>query len=269
MPKGKYTRILLPKFWLDLFIRLSRKMLVRPCMKMSTSVPKRFSSTLTLYGFHLSQPTRAVAMLLQANNIPYELKKVNATKGETRTAEFLAINPTGAVPYITDDKVGGLAEHGAILTYLCELHKLTSWYPNDPVIRGRIQFWINWNHTNTRHGTMGILVGHLFPDKFAAGVDAATKKYTRSIKFIEKQLVPGKYLAGTDKPSIADLSVITEIDQLNKEAFGFFDFTPYPKVSDWLKLVADNVSSYKAVYDPVILAGQKAKKHAAGEQWNK
>jgi glutathione S-transferase len=199
-------------------------------------------------------------MLLKANDIAYNFKSVNATKGETRTAEFLAVCPTGQVPCIVDDKVGVLSEHGAILTYLCEQHKLSPWYPEDPVVRGRVQFWINWNHTNTRHGTMGVLIGNLYPDKFGSGLETATKKYTRAVKFMEKTLESGKFIAGTAEPTIADLSIVTELDQLNKDAFGFFDFTPYPKVSSWLNLVAKSVSSYKTVHDPVVEIAKFSKK---------
>jgi glutathione S-transferase len=170
------------------------------------------------------------------------------------------------VPCLVDDNVGSLAEHGAILTYLSEEYKLTSWYPTDPATRGKIQFWINWNHTHTRHGTMGILVGRLYPDKFGAGLEVATKKYTRAIKFMEAQIQEGKFLAGTDHPTIADLSVITEMDQLNKDVFDFFDFSAYPKVSAWLRNVSKSVPSYKAVHDPIVSIAKVAKKHSDPEK---
>ena len=43
-------------------------------------------------------------------------------------------------------------------------------------------------------------------------------------------LKEGKYITGSDKPTIADISAICEIAQL--DAFGF-DFTPYPKTLEW------------------------------------
>ena len=225
------------------------------------------ATNLTIYGNSGSQPARAVLMLCQANKIPYDFKVIRAvdleTKAfvmETRSPAFLAINPTGQVPAITDSKVGILAESGAILQYLAEEHKLTQWFPEDPVVRAKINFWLHWNHSNTRHGTMAVLMGVMFPKLFGAGFDAGKKKYIRAIKFLEASLVPGKFVAGTNEPTIADLALIVECDQLSPAAFNIFDFTPYPKVLAWMAAVEVSVPSYKAVFEPVVAAAAKGEK---------
>ena len=48
-----------------------------------------------LYWYCLSQPARAVKGLLDAGDVPYESHVINPMKGENKTPEYLAINPTG------------------------------------------------------------------------------------------------------------------------------------------------------------------------------
>lgn len=73
---------------------------------------------LTLYYHILSQPARAVLALLHLGNIQYDGKVVNLFNGETRTAEYLKINPFGGVPFIVHNGLH-LSESNAILTHLC------------------------------------------------------------------------------------------------------------------------------------------------------
>ena len=73
--------------------------------------------SLTLYYNPISQPVRAVLALLALGKIKFEGKVLDFFKGETRTPEYLALNPFGGVPFITHDKVH-LAESNAILQYL-------------------------------------------------------------------------------------------------------------------------------------------------------
>ena len=55
---------------------------------------------LKLYGLHASYPVRLVAAVLIEKQVPFELIKVDLSKREQKTPEFLANNPFGKVPYI-------------------------------------------------------------------------------------------------------------------------------------------------------------------------
>lgn len=75
---------------------------------------------ITLYG---SGPSRWVRpyWTLQELGLPFEAKKVSVTKGENRAPEFLAINPFGKLPALTDGDFT-LFESAAICTYLADKH---------------------------------------------------------------------------------------------------------------------------------------------------
>ena len=57
-------------------------------------------------------------LLLALLGVPYERIDVNTAEGETRTPEFLAMNPNGRVPVLQTDDGGHLAESNAILIHL-------------------------------------------------------------------------------------------------------------------------------------------------------
>lgn len=70
-----------------------------------------------LYGSAISGNSYKVRLLLAQLSIACEIVPVDILKGESRTAEFLRINPNGRTP-VLDDEGFGLAASNAILAYL-------------------------------------------------------------------------------------------------------------------------------------------------------
>jgi glutathione S-transferase len=58
-----------------------------------------------------------VMLALEVKGLPYQARKLERSKGETRSPEFLAINPRGQVPVLRDGEVT-VRESIAILAYL-------------------------------------------------------------------------------------------------------------------------------------------------------
>ena len=83
---------------------------------------------LILYGGVPSQSV-VVEMLLAEAEIPFELRRVDITKGEHRTEAFLEINPAGFVPALITPEGEMLHENAAILLYLCERFELDEFMP--------------------------------------------------------------------------------------------------------------------------------------------
>ena len=80
-----------------------------------------------LYNVAYSGNSYKIRLLLAQLGIPCELVGVDILKGESRTPEFLKINPNGRTP-VLDDNGFVLAESNAILAYLA---RGTKFLPDD------------------------------------------------------------------------------------------------------------------------------------------
>ena len=104
---------------------------------------------LTVYWFPGSQPSRAVKAVLDMGSIEFTSEVRDIFKGETRTEEYLKINPKGVVPFIVDGD-HPLGESNDILKYLCDTRSTVpeSLWPKDAHKRALVESHLAW-YTNT------------------------------------------------------------------------------------------------------------------------
>ena len=72
-----------------------------------------------LYSMQRSGNSYKVRLALALLNAPYHAIEVDILRGESRTPEFLAKNPSGQVPLLEVAEGRYLAESNAILWYVC------------------------------------------------------------------------------------------------------------------------------------------------------
>ena len=94
---------------------------------------------LTLYDFLPSGNGYKVRLLLSQLGIPFRLVEKDILKGETRTPEFLAINPDGRIPTVQFDDGRILAQSNAITYYFAEG---TRFLPADRFERAEALQWM-------------------------------------------------------------------------------------------------------------------------------
>ena len=99
--------------------------------------PPQHPDRLQLYSLNTPNGVK-VSIMLEEIGLPYEPHLVDISKNETRTPEFLSLNPNGKIPAILDPdgpggKPLGLFESGAILLYLAD--KTGKLMPADPARR--------------------------------------------------------------------------------------------------------------------------------------
>jgi glutathione S-transferase len=82
---------------------------------------------LTVYGYPKTRSTR-ITWLLEELAEPYDFHLVDFNKGQHRSPEYLAINPSGKVPALQDGDFL-LAESGAIVTYLADKYQSVGLIP--------------------------------------------------------------------------------------------------------------------------------------------
>ena len=94
-----------------------------------------------IYGDLVSGNCLKVKYVPDFLDIPYFWEARDITKGESRTQEFLALNPAGQVPVIEFDDGRTLAQSNAIIQYLAENSALL---PGDAFVQAQINSWLFW-----------------------------------------------------------------------------------------------------------------------------
>lgn len=82
---------------------------------------------ITVYGYPKSRATR-ITWVLEELGLEYHYHLVNLMKGEGKSPEYLAINPSGKVPAMRDDDMV-MTESAAIVTYLADKHSAAGLIP--------------------------------------------------------------------------------------------------------------------------------------------
>lgn len=188
----------------------------------------------TLYHFPYSQHARRVVSLLEEAKIPYEIRNVAMMEGEHMSPEYLQINPNHKVP-VLDDGDFRLTESNAILRYLCNKHKLNSWYPEDAQPRALVDQWLDWNQTRLAQVVVDIVLNKVFmaPNGDAEALAKGEQQLPELLEILNKTLSTQDYIAG-NQPTIADLSIASNIFHL-----GFAEIMPEGKIAEWYSRVQD------------------------------
>src|SRR5205085_3268747 len=95
-----------------------------------------------LYGFPPSPNTWKVRAVAAHLGLPLELQFVDLTKGQQRTPDYLALNPTGRTPTLVDGDFT-LWESTAIMQYLAGRSANSLW-PENARTRADITRWQCW-----------------------------------------------------------------------------------------------------------------------------
>lgn len=198
---------------------------------------------ITLLGNNRSRATRNL-WVLEELGVDYERNLVDHTKGETKKPDFLAINPGGKVPALTDGDVV-LYESLAINLYLAMTYGKGSLWPDDAAGQAGCLQWSMFSATEVEPHTVGALIELIFKPEAVrdeAVAQACLAKLPPILSTLETSLGASPYLIG-DSFTIADINVACVVNSLNMVGF---DFSPFPKITAWLKLCTERPAKKKA-----------------------
>jgi len=191
-------------------------------------------------------PTK-VALLLEETGLPYEPIAIDTRTGAQFAPDFLAINPNGKVPAITDgDTV--VFDSNAILLYLAE--KSGQFLPpaGDAKARGELLSWLMFVATG-----IGPFFGqavhfkHFAPEPVPYANDRYQYEADRHLKVVEGHLAGRDWMVG-NAYSIVDMALWGWIRML-PFVLGEGAFDRYPNV----KRLCDAVSARPAAARAVAL----------------
>jgi len=176
-----------------------------------------------------------VKLLLKQLRLQYEWIHVDVLDKETRTADFLAMNPNGRIPLLETETGAFLPESNAILHYLAEGSAML---PGNRLEHAQVLQWMffeQYSHEPyiataryiVRYLRRPAEQEHRLQDKMAPGYAA--------LAVMEKHLASRQFFVG-ERYSIADISLYA---YTHVAAEGGFDLAPYPAVRAWLERVGD------------------------------
>jgi len=151
---------------------------------------------------------RRASVMLEECGVPYTVHKLDLTKGESKTPEYLKINPAGAIPAIVDrDGPGGqtvtLAQSGAIALYLCE--KTGKFLPKDAGKRAVALQWFLHAMSDEAPTSGALFRLNSLPEKPAAAISSFETRLLGMFRYVNARLGEAEYLAG--EISVADFAL--------------------------------------------------------------
>src|SRR3954452_2537903 len=187
---------------------------------------------LKIYGVPRSRAFRTLWMAKELG-LDYENVPIDMGKGETRTPDYLRINPNGHIPAIDDDGFI-LWESMAINLYLAKKYSPASLYPALPEDEARAWQWSFWAMTEVERPVLTALFHRaMLPEdkRDAAAADAAEKSLAQPLRVLDGALGRSANLLGSEF-TVADLNVAAILAWARPAQI---DMAPFPKTAEWLK----------------------------------
>lgn len=202
---------------------------------------------LKLYDWTNSYNSRKILAVAFETDQRVECHPVNMQAGEHKRPEYIAKNPNGKVPLLSD---GGfhLWESNAIACYLAAKDPSRRLLPTDPQQRAVIDQWMFWQtaHLSTSLGKIGYeriwkkRLGHGEPDESV--VEAAMPEVNRFMGVLDQWLATHEWIAGN--LSVADFCVATTFAMRNEMQF---DLKTWPNVMAWVARIESRPSWQQAL----------------------
>ena len=164
-------------------------------------------------------------------SLPYDWTEVAIMKGESRTADFLAMNPAGQVPLVLLDDGRPIAQSNAILLHLARGSDLV---PADPYDATKMLEWLFWEQYSHEPYVAVARFQVLYLGKPVADLDPKlVERGAGALARLEAELTGRRFLVA-DAFSLADISLVAYTRMAHH---GGFDLAVYPAVCRWIDQV--------------------------------
>lgn len=189
------------------------------------------SQPVRIYGDRHSGNCLKVKWTADHLGVDYEWIDVDVVKGETRTEDFLAINPAGQVPCLERADGRILAQSNAIICYLARGSKLI---PQDDFDQAKMLEWMFWEQYSHepfiavrrfRKAFLKMSEDELEPDLMAKG--------RRALGVMEMRLLSREFIVG-NTISLADIALVAYTRMADE---GGFDLDEFLGVRGWIARV--------------------------------
>ena len=206
---------------------------------------------LTLYSMRRSGNCYKVRLALAHLKIPFKLVEIDILKGESRTPEFLAKNPSGHVPLLEVTPGRYLPESGAILWYLAGGTALA---PEDRIDRAETLQWMFFEQHSVEPN---LGAAHFWLTMVKGGrelqthaLEDWTENGYQALGVMEKHLERSRFFAA-NRYTIADIALYAYTHVAPESGF---DLSLFPAIGRWLGRVASQPRYVSMTWQPEAVA---------------
>jgi glutathione S-transferase len=188
----------------------------------------------TLYSMRRSGNCYKVRLALAQLGVAHELVEIDILKGETRTPEFLAMNPSGHVPVLEVEPGRCIAESNAILWYIAGRSALA---PVDRFERAETLQWMFFEqhslepNVGAAYFWLALVKGGRELQQHA--LEDWTEGGYRALGVMDKHLAKNDFFAA-GRYTIADIALYGYTHVAHEADF---NLSPYPAIRAWLRRV--------------------------------
>jgi glutathione S-transferase len=185
-----------------------------------------------LYGTSMSRANRCL-WVLEELGLSYEHVPVGFS-GESKTADYLHINPNGRVPALEDDGQI-LWESIAINFYLADKYGSDPFWPRNVELRGQCYKWSLWAVNEIEPRVSAIMLHRVWNPPERRDADIARRSFDDLIgplRILDQHLSNRQFLLG-DRFTLADVNVAS----ISRALFLTLkmDLSESPVVESWFK----------------------------------
>lgn len=197
--------------------------------------PSGIHVEMKLYLNVLSPNVRRVRLTAAVLGIELEEKPLDFAKGEHKSADYVAINPNGAVPTLVDGDFV-LTESRAIMQYLASKKPESGLLPRDEAERADVTRWQFWDSSHFSPNAATIAFEKAFKPMLGLGepnqakIDEALANFRRFAAVLDKRLAGRTYVVG-DKLTIADLTLASSLMYAKQAELPLAEL---PNIEAWL-----------------------------------
>jgi glutathione S-transferase len=191
------------------------------------------NAAMTIFGDSISGNCLKVKFVADRLGLPYEWIETSVLKKETRTAEFLALNPAGQVPLAVFANDGPLAQSNAIMLHLAWGSDLI---PADPFERALMFQWLFWEQYS-HEPAVAVLRFQRHYLKKTEVEPALVAKCESVLALMNSHLAGGGYFVG-ERLSLADIALVAYTRFSHQAGI---DLKQYPDVRAWVRRIEDEL----------------------------
>jgi len=186
---------------------------------------------LKIYGDSISGNCLKVKWTAEHMGMAYDWVEIRVLEGETRTLDFLAINPAGQVPAVILPDGRPLAQSNAIILHLAEGSDLI---PRDAYARARMLEWLFWEQYSHEPYVAVARFQLRYLGKAFSDLDPRLiERGHAALKRLDEVASDHAFLVG-DSLSLADVSLVAYTRWSHE---GGLDLDAYPALRAWIARV--------------------------------